>query len=91
MQPNRPNRTINDEIEDIITSRLTEQAYPTRCTIIKTYPDGHTDIRTEAYGILPYVETIGNPTIGDIGVLMFLENDFDKRIVITQNTEVNTE
>lgn len=83
------NRTINDEIEDIITSRLTEQAYPTRCTIKQIYEDGHTDIDTETYGTIKYIETIGNPTIGDIGVLMFLENDFNKRIVITQNTEVD--
>ena len=80
------NRTINDEIEDIINSKLQELAYPTRCTILKTYPDGYTDINTELWGKIEYVETIGNPEPEDVGVLIFLENDYNKRIVITQNT-----
>ena len=81
------NRTINDEIEDIITSRLQELAYPTRCTIVKKYDDGHTDINTDLWGKIEYVETIGNPAVDDTGVLIFLENDFNKKIVITQTEE----
>ena len=77
-------RTLNDEIQTQINHTIKQQPYPTRCTILKTYPDGYTDINTELWGKIEYVETIGNPEPEDVGVLIFLENDFDKRIVITQ-------
>lgn len=77
------NRTINDEIIDIVNSIIEEQAYPLKCTILKIYNDGYTDIKTEEYGYLTYVKTIGNPKLLDEGLLIFIDNDFNKKIVIT--------
>ena len=76
-------RTINDEIEDIITSKIQEQPYPTKAKITHTYDNGYTDITTEQYGELKYLPTIGNPETGYDAILFFLDNDYSKRIVVT--------
>ena len=77
--------TINDQIQIQIDDTLKKQPYPTRCTIKKVYSDNkHADIETST-GTLEYVETISNNlTVGNTGVLIYLNNTFDDYIVITK-------
>lgn len=86
----RMNKTINDEIQTQINNTIKQQPYPTTGTITKIYQNGYTDITTETYGNLTYIPTIGNPEIGYTAVLLFLDNDYSKRIVIT-STKIPTE
>ena len=79
------NRTINEEIELIIQDKLNKQPYPTRCKIVQKYADNiHADIETED-GIIQYVETISNNlTVGNPGILLFLDGNENNMIVITK-------
>ena len=76
---------MDKQIQIQIDDTLKKHPYPTRCTIIKKYSDNiHADIETED-GTLEYVETISNNlTVGNTGILIFLDNTFDDYIVITK-------
>ena len=78
---NQP-RTLNDAISDLINSHINDQPAPIRCEITHVYDDGRVDIQTGTYGEIKYVETITEHNTGDKSVLLFLNNDINKRIVI---------
>ena len=82
----KQNRTLNDEIQTQINHTLQTQPYPTQAQITKIYQNGYTDITTEQYGDLTYIPTIGNPEINDLAILIFLDNTYENKIVITQTT-----
>lgn len=77
--------TLSHQIKVIFNDEILKLPHPIRCTIKKIYEDNfHVDITTET-GVLKYVETIGDHLeIGNIGVLVFLNNSFDDYIVITK-------
>ena len=77
--------TISDQIQIQIDDTINKQPYPTRCTITKIYPDNkHADIETST-GTIEYVETISNNlTVGNTGILIYLNNTFDDYIVLTK-------
>ena len=76
-------RTLNDEVTILVKDEISQIAYPTECEITHIYTDGKVDIISTLYGEVNYIETHGKtPTIGDRGILIFLENNYDKRRVI---------
>ena len=81
-----PNRTINDEIQDQIDNTIKSLAYPTLTTITHVYPNGYADIESEQYGLIQYVQCIGEATVDNPAVLIFLDNSFNKPIIITHTT-----
>lgn len=76
-------RTLNDEVTILVKDEISQIAYPTECEITHIYTDGKVDIITTLYGEVKHIECHGKtPTIGDTGILIFLENDYNKRRVI---------
>ena len=76
------NKTINQSIQTMINQTIQTQPYPTLAEITRTYTDGHVDIRTNEYGELTYLKTITNHNVGDITILIFLNNDINTYMVI---------
>jgi len=76
------NRTINDEISDIVTHEINNIAFLTDCTFTKKYSDNHADIESTVYGSISYVKVYGSFDLGDNGILLFLNNDFSNPIAI---------
>ena len=77
------NRTINDEIIDIVSHEIDKIAFPTECIFIKKYDDNHADIESIVYGSISYVKVYGDYELGDKGILLFLNNDLSKPVAIT--------
>lgn len=77
--------TLSHQIQIIFNDEIQKLPHPVKCTIKKIYEDNfHVDITTET-GVLKYVETIGNNLqVGNLGVLIFLNNNFDDYIVLTK-------
>ena len=76
-------RTLNDEVTILVKDEIQQIAFPTECEITHIYTDGKVDIITTLYGEIHYITTHGKtPVIGDKGILIFLDNDYDKRRVI---------
>lgn len=77
--------TLGDTVENQILNAITQIPFPTRCTITKVYDDQkHVDIKTD-FGDLAYVEVIANnPTVDNIGILVFLNGSNQDYIVITR-------
>lgn len=80
------NRTINDEIQDQINHTIDQQPYPTLAKIVKTYPDNYADIQTDDFGKITYIKIYGECELETMGVLFFLHNNFQDRVVITGQT-----
>lgn len=78
-------RTLSDEIISIVNSVANNNPAPVKCKITKTYNDNfHADIETDL-GIIEYVETISNNlSVGNIGILVYLNGGYDEYIVITK-------
>lgn len=74
-------KTINGQIQTHFTHLLATQPHPTQATITKTYEDGYVDITT-SYGELTHVQSITTHNVGDETILIFLNNDYNQRIVI---------
>ena len=73
---------IYQAIENQIQANIRNQPHPIRCKITHVYEDGRVDVETEKYGLLKYLETIIPHAVGDKSVLLFLDNDFNNRIII---------
>lgn len=78
-------KTMSDIIDDHIRLRISEIPYPMRCKITKVYSNNtHADISCDL-GDLTYVECIANNlTVGNTGLLVFLNGSTDDCIVITK-------
>ena len=75
---------MQEQIRIIIKDEIQQQPRNVKCTITHTYPDKkHADIHTTEYGDLQYIECIGTPTENNTGVLIFLNNSYDEKIIIT--------
>lgn len=76
---------LDEQIEPIVNQIINQKPAPLRCTITKVYDDNfHVDATTN-HGIFKYVETIGNNLkVGNIGIIIFLEQDFNDYIIITK-------
>ena len=74
--------TLNESIKTIINDEINKQPTPVKATITHTYQDGYVDIKTETYGELKHIQTITPHTIGDETILIFIENDYNTRMVI---------
>ena len=81
--------TINDEIQNQINYTLNNQPYPTTCTITRTYPDNHADITTKTYGELKYIPVYGDFTVGDTAILLFLNNNYNDKVIFTNKTQTD--
>lgn len=74
--------TISDQIQLQINHTINQQPSPTLCTITKVYTDNHhIDCETDI-GKLKYAPTIGTPTKGNTGVVIFLNQNHDEYIII---------
>ena len=84
--------TIYEQIETQIKNNIAEQPHPTTCTITKIYSnDQHADIHTKRYGDITYVPLLAPCQTGDTGILIFLDNNFNERVVIPQIGLINPE
>lgn len=77
-------RTINDEIQIIVDHTLQQQPKPEKIYITKIYEDQkHIDCKNTNGDIITYVPIIANnPSVNNIGILIFLENN--EKMVITK-------
>ena len=75
------NETLADKIKPIVNEEINKQPTPTQAKITKVYQDGHVDVETN-YGRLTYIATIVDHELDDETILIFLDNDYNKRIVI---------
>ena len=76
-------RTLVDEIISIIHSEANNNPLPVKCTIHETYPNGLIDVLLENGTILTYLPVIGSPHVGDTGVLLYLDDEKNNQIIIT--------
>ena len=76
-------RTLVDEIISIIHSEANNNPLPVKCTIHETYPNGLIDVLLENGNILTYLPVIGSPSVGDTGVLLYLDDEKNNQIIIT--------
>lgn len=70
-----------DQIDIRIKSLANNNPAPTRCIITQIYDDGRVDI-TINDETLSYVEKIGTATVGETGIVLFLDGDFNNPFVI---------
>ena len=68
--------TLTQQIQILIQDEIQQIPAPTTCTLYQTYSDdpNHADIETED-GILKHIPKIGGNTIGNPGVVIFIDND----------------
>ena len=76
-------RTLVDEIISIIHSEANNNPLPVKCTIHETYSNGLIDVLLENGTILTYLPVIGSPRVGDTGVLLYLDDEKNNQIIIT--------
>ena len=78
-------KTLTEEIITIVNSVANNNPAPTQCTITRIYEDqNHVDIETTD-GTLTYIPTISNNlAVGNIGVLIYLDGDYENQIIITK-------
>ena len=76
-------RTLADEIISIVHSEANNNPLPVKCTIHETYPNGLIDVLLENGTILTYLPVIGSPRVGDTGVLVYLDDEKNNQIIIT--------
>ena len=76
-------RTLADEIISIVHSEANNNPLPLKCTIHETYPNGLIDVLLENGTILTYLPVIGSPQVGDTGVLLYLDDEKNNQIIIT--------
>ena len=76
------NDILTNAMTNLIKSQINEIPPPTQCEITTIHNDGTVDIHSKEYGDITFINTITSHEIGDKTVLLFLDNDYNKRIVI---------
>lgn len=84
-------RTLVDEIISIIHSEANNNPLPVKCTIHETYSNGLIDVLLENGNIVTYLPVIGSPRVGDTGVLLYLDDEKNNQIIITNGGVVGSE
>lgn len=76
---------LDEQITPIVETIINQKPALIKGYITKIYPDNsHVDIET-TNGVLKYAETISNNLgVGNLGVVLFLNNNFDEYVVITK-------
>ena len=82
-------RTLVDEIISIIHSEANNNPLPLKCTIHETYSNGLVDVLLENGNILTYLPVIGSPRVGDTGVLLYLDDEKNNQIILTNGGGVD--
>lgn len=73
--------SITTPIEAIVKDEISKIAFPTIVTITKVYNDNFVDIQSD-FGVLRHIRSINQHNIGNITILVFAENDYNKPIVL---------
>ena len=75
---------MDEVIIPIVRDELNKQPRPTKVTITQVHTDNnHVDCKTLNGDTLTYIPTISNnPTVNNIGILFFLDNN--EKIIITK-------
>ena len=76
-------RTLADEIISIVHNEANNNPLPVKCTIHETYSNGLIDVLLENGNIVTYLPVIGSPSVGDNGVLLYLDDETNNQIIIT--------
>ena len=76
-------RTLADEIISIVHNEANNNPLPVKCTIHETYSNGLIDVLLENGNIVTYLPVIGSPSVGDTGVLLYLDDETNNQIIIT--------
>ena len=84
-------RTLVDEIISIVHSEANNNPLPVKCTIHETYSNGLIDVLLENGNIITYLPVIGSPRVGDTGVLLYLDDEKNNQIIITNGGIVGSE
>ena len=84
-------RTLVDEIISIVHSEANNNPLPVKCTIHETYSNGLIDVLLENGNIVTYLPVIGSPRVGDTGVLLYLDDEKNNQIIITNGGAVGSE
>ena len=80
------NKTLADEIISLIQSYSNNNPPPISCKIIGNYDDEpYSDVKTEEFGKISYIKTIGSTKIGLDGVICFINGDLKQGVVITSS------
>lgn len=78
-------RTLGEEIEIIARDEISKLPYNETATIIHSYEDGYSDIQLNNGSILKYIQTIGDNSINNTGLLTYTNNNYNTPIFITGN------
>ena len=78
--------SFDDEIIKIIHSEANNNPPPLLCTITQNYADlNYVDVRlNQDKSIIKHVLLIGDNTVGNLGVLIFINGDADNMLVISK-------
>lgn len=79
---------MNEQISIITKDEIRKLPKPVQCTINRTYNNNHADITTTEYGTFKYIQCIGTPTQNTTGLLIFLNNNYNEPIVISDYTQI---
>lgn len=76
------NEKLDSPILVMIKDELNRLPTPTECTITQVHTDGYVDVKTKK-GSITHIKKYGNTaTVGAEGVIIFIDNDFNKPIVV---------
>ena len=83
-------RTINEEIELIAEDVVNKQPKPLQCKIITKYPNqNYVDVQIESDNqILKTVPVIGDNTLGQKGIIIYLDGNVEKPFVVTSSERI---
>ena len=69
-------RTINDEIQHIVDTSISQMPRIEVITVNKIHDSSHIDVKLENGNVLEYIPVIANNlTVGNVGLLIPLQND----------------
>lgn len=82
--------TLSDTIQGQIDYTINKLPVNQQCKIIKTYEGNYADLQIENTNrILTYVQIIGDNTVGSTALLVFLDNDYNQYLAVTDNEQAN--
>ena len=83
-------KTLSDIIQDQIDNAIQSIPQPIKCRIVKNYPNDplHVDVELEDGTISKTLPLLGRNTVDLTGIILFLDGNPNKKIVVTSSTEV---
>lgn len=83
------NRTLGDEIVTIAQTEIKKLPYNQTGTITHSYTDGYSDIKLEDGSTLKYIQTIGDNSTDNTGIIVYQNKDYQYPVFISDNNRIN--